>query len=203
MSITIKMKNMKTINIKTLIFLSFLINILSCKAQEYPLNTDFRNIPNYSYLKDINNELIPFVGTYQGQFSGNQITLFVTKEPHKLIEYTNQKFYRDVLSIRYIVKNSGGTILQDTQNMVFQSNQIQHTIYSTIINPYHNLLMLTYGGTNCGVGWGSIRLKKLNATQISWEYRPNDRILDSSKCPSGTDINIYLPETKDLIFTKQ
>ncbi|MEY8758886.1 DUF6705 family protein [Chryseobacterium tongliaoense] len=194
---------MKTINIKTLIFLSLLINILSCKAQEYPLNIDFRNIPNYSYLKDINNELTPFVGTYQGQFNGNQITLFVTKESHKLIDYVDQKFYRDVLPIRFIVKNASQVVLQDTKNMNFQSNQVQHTIYSTIINPYQNLLMLTYGGTNCGVGWGSIRLKKLNATQISWEYRPNDMILDSSKCPDSTNINIYLPETKDLIFTKQ
>jgi len=51
--------------------------------------------------------------------------------------------------------------------------------------------------------WGSIELKKISSTQISWEYRPNDIILDDSKCPLGTDIKIYLPETKDLIFTKQ
>ncbi len=194
---------MKTINIKTIIFFSFFISFFSCKAQEYPLNTDFRNIPNYSYLKDINNELNQFIGTYNGVFNGNQITLYITKEPHKLIQYVDQKFYRDVLSIRFIIKNSSQTVLQDTKNMNFQSNQTQHTIYSTIINPYHNLLMLSYGGTNCGVGWGSIRLKKINTNQISWEYRPNDTILDSSRCPNGTDTTIYLPETKDLIFTKQ
>jgi hypothetical protein len=191
------------INFKTIILFSFLISFLSCKAQEYPLNTDFRNIPNYSYLKDTNNELISYVGSYQGQFNGNQIILFITKEPHKLIEYVDQKFYRDVLSVRFIVKNSSQVVLQDTQNMNFQSNQIQHTIYSTMTNPYHNLVMLSYGGTNCGVGWGSIRLKKLNSTQISWEYLPNDTIIDSNKCPSGIDTTVYLPETKDLIFTKQ
>ena len=93
-------------------------------------------------------------------------------------------------------------MLQDTQNMNFQPNQILHTIYSHWVEP-NNILALYYGGTNCGVGWGSIELKKINSTQLSWEYRPNDTILDSARCPQGTYITIYLPETKDLIFTKQ
>lgn len=175
----------------------------SCKAQTLPLKTALSDITPNAYVKDLNNELNPYIGTYNSNFNGNQITLYITKESHKLIDYVDQKFYRDVLSIRFIVKNSSQTVLQDTKNMNFQSNQIQHTIYSTMINPYYNLVMLSYGGTNCGVGWGSIRLKKLNPTQISWEYIPNSTIIDSNKCPSGIDINIYLPETKDLIFTKQ
>ncbi|WP_294218865.1 hypothetical protein [uncultured Chryseobacterium sp.] len=187
-------------NILTLISVIFLV---SCNAQEYPLTTDFRNIPNYSYLKDMNNELGDYIGNYQGQYNGNQISLFITKEQHKLIDRGDQKFYRDVVSIRFIIRNPSQIILQDTQHMNFQSNQIQHTIYSTFVNPYHNLLMLSYGGTNCGVGWGSIRLKKINNTQLSWEYIPNSTIIDNAKCPPGTDTTIYLPETKDLIFTKQ
>lgn len=175
-----------------------------CKAQQtYPLNTDFTTIPDYSYLKDINNELDPYIGTYKAAFNNNQITLLLTKEPHKLIELTKVKFYRDVLSVRYIVENSAGIVLQDTQNMVLQPNQSYFSIYSTMINPYHNLVMFNYRGTNCGIGWGSIYLKKLNATQISWEYKPNDRVIDSATCPPNVDKTIYLPETKDLIFTKQ
>lgn len=189
----------KTFIMKTIITFSFLISFLSCKAQEYPLNTDFRNIPNYSYLKDTNNELSPYIGTYSAVFNGHQTTLYITQEPHKLIEYANQKFYRDVLSIKFIVKNSTGGILQDTQTINTQSN----SIYSMRINPYHNMLTFNYKGTNCGVGNGLIYLKKLSSNQISWEYRPDDTILDNSRCPQGTDINIYLPETKDLIFTKQ
>ncbi|MFP7655612.1 hypothetical protein [Chryseobacterium proteolyticum] len=194
---------MQTISFKTTLLFGLFISFLSCKAQEYPLNTDFRNIPTNSYLKDLDNELNPYVGNYRANFQGKEIILYITKESHKLIEYKNQKFYRDVLSIKYVIKNSAGTILQDTQNMIPQTNQSYHTIYSTRINPFLNSVMLTYSGTNCGVGWGSIKLKKINSTQLSWEYRPNDIILDSSRCPSGTDINIYLPETKDLVFTKQ
>ncbi|KMQ68684.1 hypothetical protein ACM39_05150 [Chryseobacterium sp. FH2] len=194
---------MKTINIKTIILFSLFISFFSCKAQEYPLNTDFTTIQNYSYLKDLNNELSPYIGTYKANFQEKEITIYITQENHKLIDYIDQKFYRDVLCIRYIVKNSTGNALQDTKNMNFLSNQIKHTIYSMRTRPSQNAVIFDYGGTNCSVGNGKIILKKLSSIQLSWEYRPNDIILDSSKCPSGTDINIYLPETKDLIFTKQ
>lgn len=176
-----------------------LIFIISCKSQTLPLNTELFNIPQNAYLKDLNNELIPYIGTYKAAFQGNDITLYITKVESKLMDYGNQKFYRDALIIKYIVKNSSGVILQDTEN----NNIPNIELYSISTRPYQNSVIMSYSGTNCGVGWGKIILKKINSTQLSWEYRPNDIILDSSKCPNGTDINIYLPETKDLIFTKQ
>lgn len=188
---------------KIITLIGFIISIASCRAQEYPLNTDFTIIPNNSYLKDMNNELDPLVGCYKAIFNNNEVSLFITKEPYKLIEYGNRKFYRDILSIKYMIKNSSGTILQDTQNMNFQPNQVLHTIYSLRTKPTLNIVSFAYGGTNCGVGWGGIYLKKINSTQISWEYIPDSTIIDSSKCPVGTDIKIYLPETKNLVFTKQ
>ncbi len=187
------------ISLQKILLSGCIISLITCKAQEYPLNTDFRNIPNYSYLKDMNNELDAYTGTYNTFFNGNIITLFITKEAHKLIEYTNQKFYRDVVSIKFIVKDSNGIVLQNSQSEDSQKN----AIYSMRINPYYNILTINYKGTNCGVGNGFIYLKKLNSTQISWEYIPDSTIIDSSKCPPGTDTTIYLPETKDLIFTKQ
>ncbi|MFL9835409.1 hypothetical protein [Chryseobacterium terrae] len=50
---------------------------------------------------------------------------------------------------------------------------------------------------------GQINLKKLNSTQISWDYYPNNRIIDDAICPSGIDTTVYLPHTKNLVFTKQ
>ena len=170
-------------------------------AQTLPLNTSFDDIPTNAHLKDLNNELSPYVGEYKAYFQGNEVKLYITRETMKFIKSLN--IYQDVLSIRYIVKNPAGNILQDTQNMNFQPNQLRHTIYSRGTYPNKNIVWFNYGGTNCKVGWGSIELKKINNTQLSWEYRPNDIILDDATCPPGTDINIYLPEIKDLIFTKQ
>lgn len=177
---------------------SFFISIISYKAQILPLNTGLLNIPQNAHVKDLNNELTPYIGVYKANFQDNEITLFITKEEDKLLNYGNQKFYRDALVVKYIVKNSTGTILQDTKN----NNNSKIYIYSSKIKS-QNSVRFIYSGTNCRVGWGDIYLKKLNATQISWEYRPDDIILDSKRCSPGTDINIYLPETKDLIFTKQ
>lgn len=174
------------------------MSLVSCKAQTLPLNTAFSTIPNGAYLKDTNNELAPYIGTYKANFNGNEIILYIIKEENKLVKRIGKQFYRDALVIKYLVKNSAGILLQDTQN-----NNIPNIyIYSTKMKSQDSVILI-YSGTNCGVGWGDIYLKKISATQISWEYRPDDIILDDSKCPPGTDINIYLPETKDLIFTKQ
>lgn len=170
----------------------------SCKAQILPLSTFMDNIPQNAYVKDLNNELNPYVGTYKANFQGNEITLFITKLEKKLEKRTNKSFYRDALIIKYVVKNSTGVVLQDTKNGIADIE-----LYSTRIRSYDKSVIFYYSGTNCRVGWGDIFLKKLNATQFSWEYRPDDIIIDDSRCPPGTDIKIYLPETKDLIFTKQ
>ncbi|AZA54349.1 DUF6705 family protein [Chryseobacterium sp. G0201] len=183
---------------KTLTVLILLISFISCSAQTLPLYTALENIPNNAHVKDTNNELAPYVGTYKANYGGNEIILFITKEDNKLESRAKKQFYRDALVIKYLVKNSSGTILQDTKN----NNIPKIYIYSTKMKS-QNSVVLIYSGTNCRVGWGDIYLTKINSTQISWEYRPNDIILDDTKCPQGTDINIYLPETKDLIFTKQ
>ncbi|SHF81803.1 hypothetical protein [Chryseobacterium sp. OV279] len=125
----------------------------------------------------------------------------INESTNKYSSPPQYKYYKDVLSVRYIIKNSLGITLQNTQNDTFQSNQLKNTIYSRWVESDDNKILLYYGGTNCRVGWGDIYLKKINSTQISWEYRPNDIILDSNKYSEGTDINIYLPGTKDLIFT--
>ena len=190
---------MKTTNIKTIILFSFFISFLSCKAQILPLNTSMTDIPTHAHVKDTNNELTPYIGIYRANFQGKEITLYITKEEDKPTKRLQKNFYRDALVIKYIVKNSTGILLQDTKN----NNIPNIELYSYYTYPNKNTIVFYYSGTNCGVGWGDIYLKKINSNQISWEYRPDDIILDDSKCPQGTDINIYLPETKDLIFTKQ
>lgn len=188
---------------KLSLIIAIIISAFCQAQQEYPLRTDYTEIPNYSYLKDTSNELNSFIGTYEASYQNNKITLFINKLIHKLFDGSQYKYYKDVLSVKYIIKNSSDQVVQNTQSMNLPEQQLIHSIYSMWVEDNGNKLLLYYGGTNCGVGWGSIILKRLNSTQISWEYRPNDIILDDKRCPPGTDINIYLPETKDLIFTKQ
>ncbi|WP_299177680.1 DUF6705 family protein [uncultured Chryseobacterium sp.] len=190
---------MNKILTKILFALTVIISLISCKAQNLPLNTAFSTIPEGAYLKDTNNELNPYVGVYKANFNGNEITLFITKQENKLEQSSLKNYYMDALIVNYIVKNSSGIILQDTQN----NNIYNIKLYSIGTRPSQNAIHLAYSGTNCNVGWGKIILKKINSNQISWEYKPNDITTTAAKCPPTLDTTIYLPETKDLIFTKQ
>ncbi|MEY8758624.1 DUF6705 family protein [Chryseobacterium tongliaoense] len=191
---------MKITYLKTaIILLGLTLSSLSCKTQVLPLNTALTNIPNNAYVKDTNDELVPYVGTYKANFNGKEITLYITKVENKLENSVDKNYYLDALVVKYVVKNSSGTVLQDTQNYNLQNNIIS----SYRIRSYDNSVILYYSGTNCGVGWGNIYLKKINATQITWHYRPDDMVILPGKCPGNPDLTIYLPETKDLIFTKQ
>ena len=182
-----------------LIFFSFLCR---SQQQQLPLNTLMENIPPNAHIKDLNNELAPYIGVYKANFQGNEITLFITKEEDRLIQYSDQNFFQDALVIKYIIKNSSGIVVQDTQNMVL-NNHSYFNIISMGTRPTLGDIVLAYDGTNCGIGWGKIILKKLNTTQMSWDCRPNSSLIDSATCPPITDKTVYLPETKDLIFTKQ
>ncbi|MGD1319906.1 DUF6705 family protein [Chryseobacterium sp. 2R14A] len=185
-----------------LIFLGIFF-VSSCKAQKtLPLNTLMKDIPVNAHVKDLNNELNPYIGTYKANYQGNEITLHITKEEDRPTKRMNKNFFRDVLSIRYTVKNSSGIILQNTQNMSL-NNQSYFNILSIGVNHPYGEVTFIYDGTHCGIGWGDILLRKINSNQISWEYRPDSLVIDEATCPTGTDKKVYLPVTKDLVFTKQ
>lgn len=115
----------------------------------------------------------------------------------------DRKYYQDVIHVKYVVKKiSTGVILQDTQN--FTSINNRNELISMRTNPSdNNSLSVYYSGTNCGVGWGEVIFKKISANQISWSFYPESTLLTSESCPGNPDIKVYLPDTKDLIFTKQ
>lgn len=194
-----KNKQMKNTFFKILFVTGLISGFISCNAQ-LPLNTLMENIPSNAHVKDLNNELNPYIGIYKTSYQGREITLYITKIDKRLEQRSNKNFYRDALVIKYIVKNSSGVILQDTQN----NNIPNIELFSTRIRSYDNSVIFYYSGTNCGVGWGDVFLNKINATQISWLYKPDDVILTPSKCSGNPDLTIYLPETENpLIFTKQ
>lgn len=191
---------MKTVFFKYLVLFNLIIVTISCKSQTLPLNALMDDIPQGAYVKDLNNDLNAYVGIYKANYKGNEITLFINKVEHKFEKRTNKDYFMDVLDVKYTVKNSSGLILQDTSN----GNLPNIEFYSIRLRSYNNSVTFYYSGTNCKVGWGKIILKRLNSTQLSWEYYPNGRILSDATCPPGTETTVYLPNTDDeLIFTKQ
>lgn len=192
---------MKTIYNQFLVVFIIIISLTSCKGQVLPLNTSMRDAPLNSYLKDLNNELGPYVGTYQATIDGNQITLYITKQDHTYFDLGDTKFYKDVLIIRYTIKNSSG-ILQSTQNENFTSMKEKNLIHSRGIRSNLDMIVFSYNGTNCDIGWGTIYLKKISDTQISWRYYAETVATSHDRCPPNVDKSTYLPEGENLIFTK-
>lgn len=187
---------------KIIIILTILLSF-TYKAQDiYPLNTYYEDVPNYSYMKDLDNDLPPYIGTYKANYQGNEITLIITKEDKYFYDYgpNDRKYYQDVLHIKYIVKNiASNTILEDNINIA-----PKNTITSIRTNQLdNNSLSFYYSGTRCMVGWGEIKLKKINDLQFNWSYYPNGVLLSNNDCPNSNTIKVYLPDTKNLVFTKQ
>jgi len=191
---------------KNIFLLSFIITIISCKAQQtYLLNESAVDMPENSYFKDTNNELDSYVGTWKANFNGKFITLNITKEIKKSFTLLGKNYFTDQLIVKYEVKDTNGNILQTSLNAVYPTGgSVKYLIISTGTNrDSNNEVNLAYAGGNCGVGGGEIKFQKISGTQFYWSYYPGVTTLNDVTCPPGQDYHIYLPETENLIFTKQ
>ncbi|AZA77818.1 hypothetical protein EG347_09955 [Chryseobacterium sp. G0186] len=177
--------------------------MVSCKAQQQtlPLNTSALDAPIDSYFKDLNNELDYYTGTWKASFQEKTITLQILKKIKEPIKVFSKNFYTDQLFVRYeITKN--GVISESTLDQNF-TNSSRLSIESVYTQDNGNSITLLFSGGNCSVGIGTIVLKKINTTQFSWGYYPGTTTMNDKDCPPNLDYTIYLPETENLVFTKQ
>ena len=177
---------------------------LSCKAQQIvPLNTYTNSIQNNDYLKDLNNELDFFIGTYQTHYQGNTYTLYITKIIKKpFFDGVSTNYFQDVLSMRYTIKNSSGQTIEDTQNMTFAPNQDDFTIYSIGNWDSNKIVVFFYQGIGCAIGSGRIIFKHISGNQFSFKYKPGEYPYPFN-CPNLTENDVKLPAVvDDIIFTK-
>lgn len=185
---------------KQIIYILIFLTI-SCKAQQVlPLNNSAFRSPTNSYFKDINHEFDYYLGIWKATFQDKTITLQISKEVKIPFEMWNKNFYRDQLRVRYEIMNTSGIILESSLNKDFTSD-IGLSIKGSKIQD--NNITLVFSGGNCSVGIGTITLKKINATQFSWGYYPGTTTTNDINCPPDREYKIHLPETENLIFTKQ
>ncbi|SFN15841.1 hypothetical protein SAMN05421594_1441 [Chryseobacterium oleae] len=188
---------------KNIIFILTLLFIFSCKAQQqiFPLSTSAYGSPENSYFKDLNNELNAYTGTWAATFQDKTIILQITKQIKEPIERFGKNYYRDQLFVRYEVKK-GGVILESTLNKNFTTDT-KLSVESAYTQENGNKVTFLFTGGNCSVGIGTIVFKKINDTQFYWGYYPGTTTSNDITCPPDRDYNIYLPETENLVFTKQ
>lgn len=164
---SLKLKIMK----KILLFVLF-AGLISCKAQTYPLRT-FSQIPENAYLKDTNNELNLYQGTWKGNW--NNKTLYITFKKITNKYNSNLKYYKDFLIGRFKVVDNNGKILFDNTTILDDKAKITGGKFRKIDDKYS----FSYIDNDlCGItGYITINFTETSKTKLQWNYsKDNDFI---------------------------
>ncbi|MCY0978730.1 hypothetical protein PGH12_10415 [Chryseobacterium wangxinyae] len=183
----------------TILLFCLFLTIISCKAQNYPLDTDYETIPNNSHIKDTNIVLEKYTGTWKSTIGNKEVYLFITKQNDRNIKLLSNEFYRDVLLIKYKILVNGNDI-ENTTN--FNNEKINIISFGLAID---GSILLGYGGGKCRIGDGTINLKYIDPDHIQWKYYPQSIRITNINCPNNPgNLKIHLPyEPADIIFVKQ
>lgn len=170
----------------SLILLLFLANSNVCKAQQIIPTEHFYNLyingnlPDGSFsIKDVNNKLLPFIGTWKGEHDSKKYEI--------RIERVTKPFFdavEDILLLRYNITTINGTLLEETLT-VLNNNDIN--IKGAYLQ--NKIYVFTYQGANydCGQS-GQLKIGSgydNNPNKMGLFLSPDYILLDTTKCPNG------------------
>ena len=175
---------------------------VSCKAQTtisleqaYQYSKSDDGIPEtVTYVKDINNRLDQFVGTWKGSYNGKNYEFNFVKK----IYYGSYSIKWDQLIGRILIKDGNGNIIYNTMNEVddntmFWGNQMQAKTYvmSFIKDSYCN-----------GGGDVFIEVSKYDSKKMYLHFDKDGGLYNPAKCPNYDTYVPLLPKDK-IVLTKQ
>ncbi|SHJ74505.1 hypothetical protein SAMN05444337_2521 [Flavobacterium haoranii] len=164
-----------------------------------PLNS--YDYPNGAYLKDINNQLPFYVGTWEGIQNNKQYTFQFTVFNQQMIDFGNGHYeYLDALVAKFkVVDLSSSEVLYDNLSAV------NYDDYEIFLGSIQLGTFFCLDKNNCN-NLAKFKLYKVTGTTNQLNY--NDfRLVEFGsidECPytNQEDIPIFLP-TGDFILTKQ
>ncbi|KXH83037.1 DUF6705 family protein [Chryseobacterium kwangjuense] len=182
---------------KKIILFTILILSITYKAQTYPLTET--NLPENSYRKDINNDLIPFEGNWKGSWKGKFFTINLKKIIHDYND--NLKIYNDRLIGKFQVKDTNGNILFDNLNIEDNKAKIEGSkMFST------GKYVLTYSDPNLCLKGGMIFIEFTNSSksEMKFKFMDGSQVLNSECFYRGWPAD-QRPEPlpKEIVLTKQ
>lgn len=200
---------------KKIIFLGFILFFaLACKAQqptapsivpvekkvEY-IDADI-DIPDDTYLKDVNHLFDKYIGTWKGTYNNRNYTFLITKETDA---YLN--LLEDRLLMHYIITDASGIIIA---NSTTNSPDSDPSIFGRyFIKNAVNNYVLSYIGKNakCGqIGVLQISTSKyipVNPTQMKMSYYQDNVMINETDCPGFVVAEQIMPGKGGIILTKQ
>lgn len=164
-----------------------------------PLNTPYHQITHNSYLKDTQNQLSPFVGTWVYQQGNTKVTI----KFQKVMDYKNTgpapHYYKDRLKANYKVEKNGG-IIYDNLNESIDIARIQGGVFK--IDRY-TLLYVDY--VKCDI-WGDVEIWIDANGELHWEmYMSDPNPYKIEECPAfqNPDFHDSMTIPYEMVLTKQ
>ncbi|MFN1216607.1 DUF6705 family protein [Chryseobacterium kwangjuense] len=196
---------------KTIFILTFLCMILSCKAQVIGTLEQFEecsmrpnhdegcpDLENITYVKDTNNRLDQFAGTWKGNYGGKQYEIQLEKKINFKYFPTSATAWDRIIG-RMLIKDSSGNIIYTSMNKPdkdtnFSGDNFQHRVY----------VMHFVGNYDClESGDVFIEISKNNSNEMKLFYsQDKDGLLNPDKCPNFSTFVSLLPTDK-MTLTKQ
>ncbi|MBB4805372.1 hypothetical protein HNP38_000644 [Chryseobacterium defluvii] len=188
---------------KPVLSLIILFLCICCKSQIYPLKTyDIEEFPKDSYVKDTNNELHDYEGTWKGTWNGKTILITLKKIKFYKIFLENRAYYNDILIGKFIVKDSNGLILFDNNALADDNAKIKGSGFIKNTTSY----LFGYNDPDlCHMnGRGRFKFTDSTKTKLEWKYSESENWIDTDCFYYGwaqADRPQPLPNT--IILTKQ
>ena len=114
---------------KKIYLIIVLFSLFSCRAQIIPLKNAYVDIPNGAYLKDTDNFLDNFIGTWKYQNGNEQFII----EFKKVLHYNYDTYFKDILVGEYkYIDNSGMIIINTLPNINATIDPLYHKIDGAI-----------------------------------------------------------------------
>ncbi|MCY0969529.1 DUF6705 family protein [Chryseobacterium wangxinyae] len=184
---------------KLIILIALHLLFLSC-AQVYPLNT-YSGVPNNAYIQDLNNDLVPYEGTWKGTWDNKIIYVYFERIQKLLDHKENNPYYKDLLVGKFKVINQNGLILYDNTNLLNEDAKIEGGRFFTI--PFKQYYLFYIDPDICNMT-GRIYINFINAnqTQLQWKFSDTTDII-TSECQYYNTNPLPQPLPANIVLTKQ
>lgn len=184
---------------KNIFLLIIFITSISCKAQIYPLRT-YSEVPANAYIKDLDNELPPYEGTWKGTWDGKTIFLYIKKVKTYFNHLENKPYYNDILKAKFKILDSNNLVLFDNTFLTDENSKITGNRFFSIP---HNRYMLTYNDPDLCNTSGTINISFTDSTKtkLNWNYYYRNEI-ETVDC-QYYNMGIPQPLPEEIILTKQ
>ncbi|RPD94040.1 hypothetical protein EGM88_12670 [Aureibaculum marinum] len=185
---------------KLLLIGLIILSTLNCKAQIIPIEEyiDYRDneieIPDGAYIKDVNNLLDKFIGTWEGTYNNKTYKFYITEITKSYLEISEDK-----LLIRYKITDTDGNVIENTTALPSDNTLV---IKGRYLDKSKYTYVFYYQGKNSDCGQNGdvfISVYGTNNTKMKLFLQVSGEIWSGADCPDTPIAQILPTEQMELI----